>query len=178
MRRPRERFERKPHDKLRKRKHVLHVHYVNANSFSQKLWSFIRDRSEFDLHALVATHLPIARHDQISDQLRAVGWKLAEITAAGPSPRSAKGTTGGAAILARSHLRVDSSLDFLSCVKSDEDHEPIEFAAAIVHGCHSRILLVNCYLTDSQGASALNLTKLARMGALIQTLHLLCEIKT
>ena len=118
--------------------------------------------------------MPIARDDQISDQLRAVGWKLAEFTAARPSPRSAKGTTGEAAILARSHLRVDSSLDVLSCVKSDEDHEPIDFAAAIVHGCHSRILLVTCYLTDSQGASALNLTKLARMGALIQTLHLPC----
>ena len=87
------------------------MHYVNANSFSQKLWFFFRDRSEFDLDALVETHLPIARHEQISDQLRAVGWKLTEFTAARPSPRSAKGTTGGAAILARSHLRVDSSLD-------------------------------------------------------------------
>ena len=74
--------------------------------------------------------------------------------------------------MARSHLRVDSSLDVLSCVKSVENHEPIDFAAAIVHGCHSRILLVTCYLTHSQGASALNLTKLARLGALIHTLHL------
>ena len=94
------------------------MHDVNANSFSQKLWSFIRDRSEFDLHALVETHLPIARHDQISDQLRAVGWKLTAFTAARPSPRSAKGTTGGAAILARSHMRVGSSLDVLSCASS------------------------------------------------------------
>ena len=95
------------------------MHYVIANSFSQKLWSFIRDRSEFDLHVLVETYLPTARHDQISDQLRAVGWKLAEFTAARPSPRSAKGTIGGAAILARSHLRVDSSLDVLSCANPD-----------------------------------------------------------
>ena len=172
MRLPRGRFVRRPHSKQRKRKYFFLVHYVNTHSFSQKLLSFIRDRSEFDLHAVVETHLPIARYDQISDQLRAVGWKLTEFTAARPSPRSAKGTTGGAAILARSHLRVDSSLDVLSCANSVEDHQPIDFAAAIVHGCHSRILLVTGYITDSQGASALNLTKLARLGALIHTMHL------
>ena len=172
MRLPRERFERKPHDKLRKRKHFLLVHYVNANSFSQKLWSFIRDRSEFDQHALVETHLPTARQTRfLINYVRLVG-NLLNSPQHGPSPRSAKGTTGGAAILARSHLRVGSSLDVLSCANPVEDHEPIDFAAAIVHGCHSRILLVTCYLTDSQGASALNLTKLARMGALIQTMHL------
>ena len=72
----------------------------------------------------------------------AVGWKLTELTAAPPSPRSATGTTGGAAILARSRLRIDSSLDVLSGAQTVEDHEPIDVAAAIAHGCHSRILLV------------------------------------
>ena len=60
----------------------------------------------------------------------------------------------------------------MSCAQTFEDHEPIDLAAAIVHGCHSRILLVTCYLTDSQDASALNLTKLARLGALVHTLNL------
>ena len=162
------RFVRKPSSKQRKRKHFLLGHYVNANSTSQKLWSsFIRDCTEYDLHALVETHLPSARHDQHSDQLRAVGWKLTEFSAARPSPRSATGTTGGAAISARSHLRIDSSMDVLSCAQTVEDHEPIDFAAAIVHGCHARILLVTCYLTDSQGTSELNLTKLARLGAIV-----------
>ena len=124
------------------------------------------------MHALVETHLPSARHDQYSDQLRAVGWKLNEFTAARPFPRSATGTTGGAAILARSHLRIDSSSDVLSCAQTIEDHEPIDSAVATVHGCHSRILLVTCYLTDSQGARALNLTKLARLGALVHAMHL------
>ena len=50
--------------------------------------------------------------------------------------------------------------------------EPIDFAAAIVHGCHSRILLVTCHLTDSQGASAFNLAELARLGALVHTMNL------
>ena len=165
-----DRFLRKSVSTQRKRKQLLLVHYVDANSFSQKLWSFIRDRTEYDLHALVETHLPSSSHDQYSDQLCAVGWKLTEFTAARPSPRLATGTTGGAAILARSHLRIDSSLDVLSCAQTVEEREPIDFAAAIVHGCHSRILLVACYLTDSQGASALNLTKLARFGPLV-SLH-------
>ena len=126
--------------------------------------------------SVVETHLPSSSHDQYSDHLRAVGWKLTEFTAARPSPRSATGTTGGAAISARSHLRIDSSLDVLSCTQTVEDHEPIDFAAAIVHGCQSRILWVACYLTDSQGASALNLTKLARLGALVHTMNLPCVI--
>ena len=74
--------------------------------------------------------------------------------------------------MARSSWRVDSSLDVLGCANSVEDHEPIDFAAAIVHGCHSRFLLVICDLMDSQGASALNLTKLARLETLIHTMHL------
>ena len=53
------RFVRKPKSKQRKRKLFLLVRYVNANSFSQKLWSFIRDRTKYDLHALVETHVPI-----------------------------------------------------------------------------------------------------------------------
>ena len=61
---------------------------------------------------------------------------------------------------------------FLSCAQTVESHEHIDFAAAIVHGCHSHILLVTCYFTDSQGASALNLTKLARLGALVCTMNL------
>ena len=74
--------------------------------------------------------------------------------------------------MARSHLRIDSSLDVSSCAQTVKDHEPIDFAAAIVHGCHSRILLVTYYLTDSDGACALNLTKLARLGAFVHTMHL------
>ena len=104
----------------------------------------------YDLHALVETHVPTARRDQYSDQLRAVGWKLSEFTATQPSPSSATGSTEGAAILARSHLTFDSFLDVLSCAQTVEDHEPTDFAAAIVHGCHSRILLVTCYYTDSR----------------------------
>ena len=144
------------------------MHYVHANAFSQKLWSFIRDRAKYDLHALVETHLLAASRDQYSDQLRAVGWLPSKFTAARPSPRSVAGTTGGAAILSRSHLRFDSSLATLICEQFEntaEEHEPIDFAAAFVHVCHSRIMLVACYLTDSQGASALNLMKLARLGA-------------
>ena len=87
---------------------------------------------------LVETHVPTARRDQYSDQLRAVGWKLSELTGARPSPS----TTRGAAMLARSHLRVESSLDVVSCAQTVDDHEPTDFAAAIVHGCHSRILLL------------------------------------
>ena len=165
-------FVRKSFNKQGKRKPFLLVHYVNANSFSQKVWSFIRDRTEYDLRAVVGTHLPSSSHDQYSDQLRAVGWKLTEFTASQPSPRSATGTTGGAAILSRAHLRINSSLDVLSCAQTVEEHEPIDFAAVTVHGCHSRILLVTCYLADSQGASALNLTKLARLGALVHTMNL------
>ena len=63
-------------------------------------------------------------------------------------------------------------MNVLSCARTVEDLEPIDFAGVIVHGCHSRILLVTCYLTDSQGASALNLTKLARLGALVHTMNL------
>ena len=50
-------FWRKSLSTHRKRKQFLLVDYVNANSFSQKLWSFIRDRTECDLHSLVETHL-------------------------------------------------------------------------------------------------------------------------
>ena len=53
MRLPHGRFVRRPHGKQRKRKHFLLVHFVDGHSFSQKPWSFIWDRSEFDLHALV-----------------------------------------------------------------------------------------------------------------------------
>ena len=60
----------------------------------------------------------------------------------------------------------------MSCAQTFEDHEPIDLAAAIVHGCHSRILLVSCYFTDSQGACALNLTKLASLGGFIHTMYL------
>ena len=114
---------------------------LSARSF----WSFIWDRTENDLHAFVETHLPSALHDQYSDQLRAVGWRLTEFTAACPSPRSATGTTGGAAILARSHLRIHSSLDVLSCAQTVEDHEPIDLVAAIVRGCHSCIFVGDLY---------------------------------
>ena len=91
-------FWRKSVSTQRRRKHFLLVYYVNANSSSQKLWSFIRDRTKYPCRAS-------SSHDQFSDQLRAVGWKLTEFTAARPSSRSATGTTGGAATLARSHLR-------------------------------------------------------------------------
>ena len=74
--------------------------------------------------------------------------------------------------MARSHLRIDSPLDDLSCAQTVEDHEPIDVAEAIVHGCHSRFLLVTCYITDSQGVGALNLMKLARLGALVHTMNL------
>ena len=90
---------------------------LSASSFGP----VIRDRTGYDLHALVESHLSSARHDQYSVQLRAMGWKLAGF-AVRPSPGLATGTTGGAAILARSHLRIDSTLDALSCEQTVEDH--------------------------------------------------------
>ena len=45
-------FWRKSVSTQRKRKHFLLVHYVNAYSVSQQLWSSIRDRTEYDLTQL------------------------------------------------------------------------------------------------------------------------------
>ena len=71
--------------------------------------------------------------------------------------------------MARSNLRIDSSLDVLSCAQTVEDHEPIDVAAAIVHGVPPAHFVGDLLPHELPGRQ---LTKLARLGALVHTMHL------
>eukprot|EP00959_Pyramimonas_sp_CCMP1952_P024415 512517-Pyramimonas_sp.AAC.1 len=92
------------------------------------------------------THVDLARLEQVREEVSRDGWKL-QGTAAAPTKRSEKGTTGGEFILARTHLASTGHDLLRKRIVENGDVDPFRgFSALNVHTRSGNVILISAYL--------------------------------
>ncbi|CAK0809977.1 unnamed protein product, partial [Prorocentrum cordatum] len=99
-----------------------------------------------DIIMMCETHVDRGRLEQVREVVARDGWKL-QGTAAVPTKRSEKGTTGGEFILARTHLACTGYDLLRKRIVDNGDVDPFRgFAALNVHTRSGNVILISAYL--------------------------------
>ena len=150
------------------------IHFGNITEVSHKYWSFMEKfGKEYQMMALVESHVPKARTPKLAKDVEAKGWK-SFITPAQPSDKSEAGCKGGTFILARSMLMVHDVRAVccdIPAINAILD-EAIDWSCCMVQMRGLRFIVVVVYCTHGLGFKGLNMLKLGQIGQLLALLSL------